>query len=56
MAPNRPMGNGIIRRCGLVGVGVALFKEVVTDDGLEISDVQAMPSAAVTYCYLQTQM
>ena len=50
------MGNGTTRKYGLVGVGVALLKEVATEDGLEVSDVQAMPGAAVTSCYLQTQM
>jgi hypothetical protein len=37
-----PIGSGIIRMCGLVGVGVALC--VTVEAGFRVSYVQAMPS------------
>ena len=37
--------SGPIRRCGFVGVGVTVLKEVET--GVEVSYVQAMPSVGL---------
>jgi len=40
-----PTGNGTIRRCGLVGVGVALLEEVChCEVSFEVSYAQALPS------------
>ena len=58
-------GNGTIRRCGLVGVGVALLewvwpcwrKCVTVGAGFEVSYVQAMPSVEQPPpCCLQIKM
>lgn len=44
-----PVGTSTIRRCGLVGVCVALLEECVTiRAGFEVSHAKAMPSVAHT--------
>ena len=43
--PYRLIGSGTIRRCGLIGVGVALLKEVCQcGRGFVITEAQARPS------------
>ena len=47
--PNRLRGSGTIRRCGLVGVAVALVGESVSlDMGFEALDAQSSPSVSLS--------
>jgi hypothetical protein len=55
MAPHRLIGSGIIRRCGLVGIGVVLLKDVCHwGVGSEVPDAQARPSVSLFCCCLLT--
>ena len=48
-----PIGSGTIRRCGVIGVNMTLLKKKFTRGlGVEVFNVQARPSAAVTFCWL----
>jgi hypothetical protein len=44
-----PIGSSTIRRCGLVGVGIAFVGESVSlGEGFEVSCAQVMPSVSQT--------
>jgi hypothetical protein len=48
-------GSDTIRRCALVGVGVAFFAggSVSLGVGFEVSEVQARPTVSLSFCCLQ---
>jgi hypothetical protein len=46
---HRHIGNDSIRRCGLIGVGIALLQEVChLGVGFEVLDVQSGPSVSLS--------
>ena len=55
---HRPLGNGTIRRCGFVGLGVVLLDKMGHSwVGLQsFSDAFDRPSVTVCFCYLWIQM
>ena len=44
--PHKLRGRGTIRRCGLVGVGVALLQEVSLEAVIEVSEAQVRPNGS----------
>jgi hypothetical protein len=53
--PQRSIESGTIRRCGLVGVGVALLEEVC-EWALWFLDAQGRPSVCLSSCCMSVQM